>query len=1134
MSVKLNNKQQFIADQLVELFKHWDLPARPDIFFIGGLFAMKKDHRDNPDWMAQSANSFREIFYHLFRKIYYPDLIGTDLKKIVFEKFGSVARTSSELERIGRIYGMLSDIAHHKSGKGFPTPREYEHLVSSLEKTFFSILTRQLDIHDRLEVLLQRIQNVEKPSIVAEEILNIIDVNTDTSQYFFSIVTSDSFPFLVQEGFFNDLHRSRKKLAYTNWISFELFCLQRLSSEIPNDITNVILQTQVHTDSFPLLTRSTFIRCLAHVPLDMARKILNHLLLNGWLFGTEVSNEGYSLEEFVKKILIVAEWEMFLVFLQIRFTPLQTDIEVPDNYSARNFSPFLFDTDYCKHSLEGISKVPYSHQKLVLHFLSTVLIETAIESSSTSHSDFEFLDRESFLSFNLYNSNIENVKDSYDLGIVTKLIVAYYHLAKKYVTNKRTSRKSILDIINLLPSSQMFWKVRYLLLSSVSLNFENEFIEETIKFTQSETPFDYLSGAEYELGLLTAFPHLSNDSRSLIFETFISYYEKSKRESLSLESYVRPLFSLIAHLLSQNQISELEVLGIKLIDDYQPTASVGRVIGGLVVDQSPVKKDELSKVFVIDIISNLKTVWHPDVILDSTRNDNFLRPTNATGLAKLLSKDLINRPDEYLDHLFEFIDSGKIGFVYLNGILDGIKELIVSGFLKNHTNIVVTFISKLVSLNADGKLFDVFIKAENKRRGRSDDIALNSLLRRILDIMDKLIHGDYFLSIKTDREILHEFSIILEKLLLHEDPNLESEELASASMTVRTGNLPTQVSDSFSMAINSIRGKAFASYILFLRKIALNSKLKQSIDIQWRGVINSMMISEQTRALHSQFGYYTGDLISLDRDWYYHTLTYLWDCSLPYYLQIQVWNGFLSSNAWIEYLESSLFQKTYRYWLRNPPIPEIDRRYFQNFDEGLTRHFFAYYFHDPSTFIKSSLFNEFYKYSGFNTHKRFVDILGRYLVSRVNEFDADVWPEDLAQTLIELWSRYLHTYDNLSLFDHFGFWYCDKNGIFDSAEHLELIIKTLEKSSGSIAHRHLLEKQLVKYAKIDPPRTLRIAELVLLEGLIGNNEHNVHLEKYWKALFEYLYKSKVKLQTKALASRLIEEGGKPFWILKEN
>ena len=143
--MKLSNQQEELRRRLESLnqrtSKGIDLPN----MFIGAIYATREECRSNPDWIAQSANSFREILYHFYA--------GKKKVKDSFRDFGSATTEENTFQQsLGTVFGKMTEVAHHK-----PISNEsYEILIEEFQKVLLWALDRQVDIHTQIDKFLSR------------------------------------------------------------------------------------------------------------------------------------------------------------------------------------------------------------------------------------------------------------------------------------------------------------------------------------------------------------------------------------------------------------------------------------------------------------------------------------------------------------------------------------------------------------------------------------------------------------------------------------------------------------------------------------------------------------------------------------------------------------------------------------------------------------------------------------------------------------------------------------------------------------------------------------------------------------------------------------------------------------------
>lgn len=124
--------------------------------FEGAIFAIRPEYQSNPDRLAQAAHSLREILYPFWSRQIKE---VPDKKEEALKKYGSVHIDKAFVEKVGRVYGQLNDLAHHggtSSNPGFSdfTVSNFEQLLAEFERVMRRALTRQMDIHGEIEQVL--------------------------------------------------------------------------------------------------------------------------------------------------------------------------------------------------------------------------------------------------------------------------------------------------------------------------------------------------------------------------------------------------------------------------------------------------------------------------------------------------------------------------------------------------------------------------------------------------------------------------------------------------------------------------------------------------------------------------------------------------------------------------------------------------------------------------------------------------------------------------------------------------------------------------------------------------------------------------------------------------------------------
>jgi hypothetical protein len=146
-SVPLGTKMERMCIRLNALHTQNRHKGLPSDMVRGAVFVARSALRKNPDWFAQAAHSLRDTLYPFLS----PKVGGGQKKTIeALKNYGSVKDPETTVPRMGRLFGELSDIAHH----GIVPGRSFEDILAEFETVLADALGRQSDIHGEIDELL--------------------------------------------------------------------------------------------------------------------------------------------------------------------------------------------------------------------------------------------------------------------------------------------------------------------------------------------------------------------------------------------------------------------------------------------------------------------------------------------------------------------------------------------------------------------------------------------------------------------------------------------------------------------------------------------------------------------------------------------------------------------------------------------------------------------------------------------------------------------------------------------------------------------------------------------------------------------------------------------------------------------
>ena len=136
--IKLTSQQEELCRRLDALNQSTIQGQKLSEMFRGAIFAIREENRSNPDWMAQSAHSLREILYQFNSRW-----------KDAFRLYGSATIEEEKSKSLGKLYGKINAVAHHQDDL---SAEKYEKLIEEYESVLLWALARQVDVHKQIDM----------------------------------------------------------------------------------------------------------------------------------------------------------------------------------------------------------------------------------------------------------------------------------------------------------------------------------------------------------------------------------------------------------------------------------------------------------------------------------------------------------------------------------------------------------------------------------------------------------------------------------------------------------------------------------------------------------------------------------------------------------------------------------------------------------------------------------------------------------------------------------------------------------------------------------------------------------------------------------------------------------------------
>ncbi len=1017
-----------------------------------------------------------------------------------------------------------------------------------------------------------------------EQLRDLIHVNPDARQYFYSKADERLLNWLWQNGFLDVIKEKMEDQTCYGDILPELHYLVRMSETAPAKAVDIMLEIPISSETFNPVVVERFLTICRKLPANQLTRLVQKIRDERWIpLMSTFRPFSLLVPQYKKMFKVLADSKNFqsLLVLAEAVLVVRTQEERERTPRGHYSNPFYFgDRSFDNLSstkvFEHLSHVDAEYREQTLDLTTKVTAEV-IASTSSQESDFGQLRKlvEQKLGAEEENEQVFRVDDRFlllnvdffDLESggedrfspepdVRELAAVIKTLAQKLIGDRCDNPEAIRNVYEKfvgdfdnpdarLPDSQATWHLRLFVLSLCPEVFKDELKKALCRLFEVEQFHKITSGTEYKKALQKGFAALSPQDRRHYVEWVVEYFTQQNRgqEIEEKKWSIRngsQILSMIAGQLTKEEKNHAKSAGFELDPHYQPTPSIGKVQSGTVTPRGPITEEEFVELSIAGIAEKLRNEWKPNELAKRNTSNDFLNPLNADGVTQLLKNDIPKRLQEYIQNAENFFEREVLDAHYTYSFLWQIQETI-----QNHSETASTVHwDRVIDLCTAIKTSGEQAPFERERRGHSlfDAwlVGWDAVHCAMTDVLEALLtekNGLAPIDFGTYRDQI--FSIV-SYLLSHPDPSPEDEQKMKSS-----GDADSKVSDPFFMAINAVRGKAFRTFALFVdqdcRKFKEEATVKIADDV--KDLYEKALEKENTRALMFLFGHHLTRFYFRDRDWIRRLLPHIFSQEPDKkHLYTAAWEGYLVNHLYEEMFFDPEIQKLYE---RGLALTGADypsqQKHFKKPDESIVEHFALAFMHYKKFQFDHPLFKAFRQENNPERHENFVNFLGRSFISGNTENVRELLrtkPES-KERLRKFWDWLLEHCQDQKPFAEFGLWINLENGIFEPAWLAERVRKTLEKTERALDFDHELTKAIVRLAQANPKDTLEIARSYLLEGGIWRDEQR-YLLLYtddwvqWKEAFKILYDNpETKQKTSVLINNLILKGGNPFWCLKE-
>lgn len=977
-----------------------------------------------------------------------------------------------------------------------------------------------------------------------QKIQELISVNPDARQYFFSKADERWLDWLWKNGFLDVIKEKTEDPTRYGYRTPELSYLVRIAEKVPAKVVDIMLPVPVSVETFNPEVIDRFLWICSTLPAEQLARVVQKIRDEKWIplmgaFNKLGFEYGKMFEIFVtakdyKNILILAE-----AVLSVR-----TKEEIKE--TSRGFSPdnpFYFNALSYTKVFKNLIAIDDENAEQALEVATKVMAKIVLLGDKTE-GDEVFPIQEIFYLFGVdfFSLKPSDKKHLSYRNDVRELLATVKVLAQRLIGARCDEADTIRTIyekyVQDLPDSRSIWRLRLFVLSLCPEVFKDELkkafsrLFEVMKTGKSY--YEIESGTEYKKALKKSFGVLNNKYKREYAENVFNYFGRIFEDREEEQWYKQDgwqILSSICDYLTEDERENCEkTFGEKCDSSFEPKPSIGEMRVRAVVPRGPVTQEEFGKLPITDIASKLRNEWTPRALRKQNTRDDSLNPLNAEGVSGLLRVDIAKRLQDYVQNASFFFERDVLDQHYTYSFFRGIQEAIrankagTAGI--NWDNLIELFI--VIKKSGEAKAFD------RKRRERDTFDTWLSGWRGVHSAMTDFIqellseqNGKIVIDFPKYREKLFE---IIRYLLTYPDPTPEDEKPETATMKIKSpGDENYLVRDPFSMAINTVRGRAFRTLVLFVYQDGkkISSDVKESYE--------TVLKNEKTRALMFMFGYYLLPFYFRDKEWMQGLLSWIFPTEPEKkHLYTAAWEGYLSTNLSKELFFNPDIQKLYEQSLALTEADYPKQKHYKEPNEGIAIHLALAFIHSSEFGFEHDLFKKFWNTKNLKRHKEFISFIGQHSISREAAAEWIKYNKVDIEKLKKFWDWALEHCDADEL-TGFGFWINTEYGVLDMKWLAQRVRKTLEKTKGYIEWERGLMRSLVTFAKKAPEDTLAILRAHLLEEVAKHEPigTRLYVDNEVFDAFKELYKNKTtKDGVRTLINNLLPYRNGLFWGLK--
>jgi hypothetical protein len=1136
--IGLTSKQKEICRRLdgfyvsIHAFKPNIMPSE---IYVGALYVISTRNFGNFDWMAQAAHSLRELLYSFYLEYKRKEDKDKKKKKYLIEK--NFIFTEELFDKVNSCYCKITDIAHHFTDPLNYTKHEILHfneaafleLVEEYENLLYHLLTQPIDAFVEIDNMLFN----KSLSEVDIDQIKIYISNELTKQYFYLKADHEHLYFLEKNQFL-DLKIDSLEIGLNGEIVLdsvisELKYLKKVLDKDPQKVTEIILKIIPPVARFDPRILYHLFEVVEELPRESISLIINKIHKEEWVSNLEDLNHFvFAHDDIFKRLSDIADIRSLL---NLSYSILSV---------RKNKHVNIYNVHYIFEPPFHFKDIHYSG---VFNFLndviekeSNVLLQDVLKNLLSILNEMFLLrdisvdrisDKQTIFPYpvDFYDLNIENEEeDIYDTH-VTKFLCIVKKIIKKIVIDSKDKKnaKKIFDeiIYKLLPESDLKVSISLYVYSNSYSIFKKplrEYIFKIFNESLSDTERSDMHYSEYYQIVAKTFNSLNSKDKERYISCVLDLkgsYSDDKFSEIN-RKIGKKVLSIITKFLNEDQLSKLvERFGVadSLVESHIHIEEGWGSSKNKTSSKSPFEDLDINLIPDL-LISDLAPETLAKLNIDRSYFDQF----NAEHVGKLLESDIKKRPNQYLQKAILFFDRNKIAphytYSFLNGLLECFKECTDKIIVSDLRSLFTLFHE--IEKSYENFAFEINPNFDRQYYGWNsgwDDV--HSV---IADIMKEILNEKFYPVYR------NEIFQTLDYLFAYTRNYISPKNISEAKILVKS---PEQkealISDRYTSAINSARGKTFLAFESFLvtESRSFYEDLNSFIADDSKILFDRILEEEKSEEIYFLIGFYFNDFYFLDRDWFEERLNIIFPKNPDSKnLFLSSLEGFLTKKIiHKEIFNNDAFDEIYTKAIKNKH-EDKNRRYFNDPKHGIGTHLGAAYLYFDSFSTSSKFFKTLFYQSHIQSKRHFIRTIGRMIQSNdPKKIEFYKKSKNLSEKLLILWDYFLERSKrkvdvDISCLEEFAHWMTFENDIFTPECLAERIYNTLELTKGNLSLKDNLSDVICVISKCKPELSLEIISL----SFLGENvtERSIYRllrsERNWFDSLKFIYDNNHKLR----------------------